>query len=672
MKVTLLLALMASPATWAAQLAFPGAEGFGRFAVGGRQGEVYKVTNLNDSGKGSLRDAVSKPSRIVVFGIGGIIKISERIVVSKNIYIAGQTAPGGGIVVYGNGWSLSNANDSIVRYITIRMGRGGTSGKDAISIADGKNIIFDHVSVSWGRDETFSINGDVTNVTIQNTIIAQGLISHSCGGLMQTDGGVSLFRNLYIDNKTRNPKVKGVNDFQNNVIYNWGGGGGYIAGDSEADSYANIVNNYFISGPDTTVTAVTRGNSYFHAYVKDNFYDSNRNSKLDGAALCEKASCYSDIDFVKAPYNYPAPAALTAQEAVEVVLKSVGNSLHRDSIDTALIDQVKSYGTKGALISDEKEFGGVGEVASGAASKDSDGDGIPDEWEAKNGLNPNDAADGMRIVSNALQPAADSMQFNNLVFALQYVGVSCSTLRPPIERRVTTEIPKDSFNSLKTYWNYLYPWGATHNGGARMDKEHVSVNDSVLTLIAEPRDDQQDPIHYLSGAIHAKATFAVTVGGGYDISAEFNAPVSRGTWPAFWLNAASGWPPEIDIAEWKGSGKISFNTFNTSDEVTALDRDYPNPQEWHSVRAELRDENGHDVRVKFFLDGVEQTTQYGRDYIGAGLRLFVYARNITTLTGANIGIGLSTIRLKVLLGRLGLRHLRSDNFPSTERRGDQP
>jgi hypothetical protein len=88
------------------------------------------------------------------------------------------------------------------------MGKGGTSGKD---------IIFDHVSVSWGRDETFSINGDVTNVTIQNTIIAQGLVSHSCGGLMQTDGGVSLFRNLYIDNKTRNPKVKGVNDFQNNV-----------------------------------------------------------------------------------------------------------------------------------------------------------------------------------------------------------------------------------------------------------------------------------------------------------------------------------------------------------------------------------------------------------------------------------------------------------------------
>lgn len=102
-----------------------------------------------------------------------------------------------------------------MRYIRIRMGKGGDSGKDAITIADGKNMIFDHVSVSWGRDETFSINGAASNISITDSIIAQGLETHSCGGLMQTDGGISLFRNLYIDNKTRNPKVKGVNDFQN-------------------------------------------------------------------------------------------------------------------------------------------------------------------------------------------------------------------------------------------------------------------------------------------------------------------------------------------------------------------------------------------------------------------------------------------------------------------------
>jgi hypothetical protein len=104
------------------------------------------------------------------------------------------------------------------------MGKGGASGKDGITIAEGRNKTFDHVSVSWGRDETFSISGsDVGNITIQNSIIGQDLQTHSCGGLMQTNvgNGISLLRNLYNDNKTRNPKVKGTNDFTNNVVYNW-------------------------------------------------------------------------------------------------------------------------------------------------------------------------------------------------------------------------------------------------------------------------------------------------------------------------------------------------------------------------------------------------------------------------------------------------------------------
>lgn len=200
--------------------AFPGAEGFGANAVGGRGGSIYVVTNLNDSGAGSLRDAVSAPHRIVVFAVGGLIKITGRIICSSYITILGQTAPGDGITVYGNGWSFSDANETIVRYVRIRMGKSGSAGKDAITIASGNNMIFDHLSVSWGLDETFSINGSGANITIQNSIIGQGLQPHSCGGLIQTDGGVSLFRNLYIDNKTRNPKVKGVNEFTNNVVYN--------------------------------------------------------------------------------------------------------------------------------------------------------------------------------------------------------------------------------------------------------------------------------------------------------------------------------------------------------------------------------------------------------------------------------------------------------------------
>ncbi|KAJ6168352.1 hypothetical protein N7497_001195 [Penicillium chrysogenum] len=400
LSAPLLVSLAAFSQAVTALVAFPGAEGFGANAIGGRKGQVYVVTNLNDSGTGSLRDAVSATDRIVVFAVGGVIKISERMVISKRVTILGQTAPGDGITVYGNGWSFSNADDAIVRYIRIRMGKGGSSGKDAMGIADGNRMIFDHVSVSWGRDETFSINGDASNITIQNSIIAQGLETHSCGGLIQTDGGVSLFRNLYIDNKTRNPKVKGVNEFTNNVVYNWGGGGGYIAGDSDGQSYANIIGNYFISGPSTSVTAFTRGNSNFHGYVDNNFYDPDKDGQLDGSELGVSSSNYGGMAIVSSKYNYPAVAyAMTPAEAVTYVTKYAGASKVRDRVDTQLIAQVQSWGTNGALISDEATMGGPGTLNGGTPAKDTDGDGIPDEAEKHLGTNPN-IDDSMKLHSS--------------------------------------------------------------------------------------------------------------------------------------------------------------------------------------------------------------------------------------------------------------------------------
>ncbi|KAF4305148.1 putative pectate lyase protein [Botryosphaeria dothidea] len=332
-----------------AQLAFPGAEGFGRYATGGRGGEIYVVDNLNDKGQGSLRDAVSQSDRVIVFAVGGTINITDRIVVSKRVSILGQTAPGDGIATYGNGWSFSNANDAIVRYIRIRMGKPGDSGKDAITIAEGANMIFD----------IFLLPGP---------IIGQGLETHSCGGLMQTeDGGVSLHRNLYIDNKTRNPKVKGTNSFYNNVIYNWGGGG-----------------NYFISGPSTSVTAFTRGNENFNGYVKGNFYDSDKDGELNGSELGESATNYGGMALVSTKFDYPPPdKVLSAQDALTAVIKGVGASLKRDTVDTTLVKQLQSYGKDGALISDEKAspMNGPGYLAPGATPKDTDGDGIPDDAE---------------------------------------------------------------------------------------------------------------------------------------------------------------------------------------------------------------------------------------------------------------------------------------------------
>lgn len=374
--------------------AFPGAEGFGANAIGGRGGTVYVVTNLNDSGSGSFRDAVSQPNRIVVFAVGGLVKISSRVVISHHVTIAGQTAPGGGITIYGNGVSYSNAHHTITRYIRYRMGKGGDSGKDAMGIADGHDMIFDHVSVSWGRDETFSINGDVSNVTISDTLIAQGLETHSCGGLMQTStGGVSIIRSLYIDNKTRNPKVKGVNEYVNNVVYNWGSGGGYIAGgESAGQSYVNIMNNVFISGPSTTINPFTRGNENFHAYVQRNYYDFNKNGVLDGSEIEQTAEDYANVDFQSIRYDYPTVnTLLDPLDAYAKVIAGVGASKSRDNVDTLLIGEVKSLGTLGELISDEtvSPWSSGGPITGGTAPQDTDGDGMPDDWEIANGLDPN-------------------------------------------------------------------------------------------------------------------------------------------------------------------------------------------------------------------------------------------------------------------------------------------
>jgi pectate lyase len=376
----------------AQQLAFPSAEGFGRFATGARGGAVYHVTNLDDAGPGSFRDAVSQPNRTVVFDVGGLIRLGERFAIAPNTYIAGQTAPGDGIVIYGNGLSFSNSNNAIVRYIRVRMGKVGSSGKDAITIAEGNNMIFDHVSVSWGRDENFSINGPVSNVTIQNSIIAQGLDTHSCGGLIQTDGGVSILRSLYIDNHTRNAKVKGVNQFVNNVVYDWREAG-YILGDSAGLSYANVTDNYFIEGPEIAKPPFTRGNENFHIYASGNYHDASKDGVLNGNVLTEAE--YGVVTWVGTPFDYPVVSPMTAQQAYQNVVSSAGASLRRDEVDRYVIDELTSLGAQGAIISDETLLptGGPGTVNGGPAPIDTDQDGMPDQWEQQHSFNSGDPED---------------------------------------------------------------------------------------------------------------------------------------------------------------------------------------------------------------------------------------------------------------------------------------
>ena len=421
-------------------MAFPGAEGYGAGATGGRGGDVYHVTTLEDNGEeGSLRAAVSKPDRIIVFDVAGIINLKEALVFSKNLTIAAQTAPGDGVVLYGNRVSFTGASNLICRHLRIRMGTNGPDGKDAAGIANGENMIFDHLSVTWGRDENFSINWDSKgtlprNITIQNSILGQGLQNHSCGGLIQTDteSGITLFRNLYTDNKTRNPKVKGLNQFVNNVVYNWGSGAAYnMGGDSSGQSETTIEDNYFIVGPvdnwqnvrqeDNSINVekvpmsptppFLGGNADFRAYYKGNYYDNDKDGSLNGFELTQAnwaEYCKGEPTFLSAPSDkHPAISQQTsATEAYNWIVKNVGASLPvRDEVDQYLIDELTSLGKKGTIIQNEQDvqqfsLGGVGTIQNGEKPLDSDNDGMPDEFEDKYGLDKNDPSDAAKIANN--------------------------------------------------------------------------------------------------------------------------------------------------------------------------------------------------------------------------------------------------------------------------------
>jgi autotransporter-associated beta strand protein len=390
--VGLLLALTAVSPTLAQLPAFPGAQGFGRFATGGRNGTVYHVTNLNDSGPGSFRDAVSVSGRTVVFDVAGVIAYTgARYNVAPNITIAGQTAPGDGVTLYGDGIGYTGSHNTITRFIRYRMGVNGTKDKDAVSIDSGHDMIFDHITASWGRDETFSISGsDPVNITIQSSIISQGLQGHSAGGLVQTDGAVSILRSLYIDNDTRNPKVKGVNEYVNNVVCNWETIGYNMGGDSAGESFVNVFNNYFMRGPASGSSAISGGNTDFHIYATNNWYDGNRNGLLDGTEL--PFASYGPMDLKTTPYAYPiAPvSAYSPLTALKLAISDVGPSFRRDSVDELMIQQLTSWGLLGGTITSEliAPMNGPGVIRNGTPYPDADNDGMPDFWENGTGSNP--------------------------------------------------------------------------------------------------------------------------------------------------------------------------------------------------------------------------------------------------------------------------------------------
>ena len=410
----LVLWLFVTAAAWAQQPAFPGAEGFGAFAVGGRSGTVYHVTNLSDAGSGSFRDAVSQPSRTVVFDVSGTINLLSNLTISKsNLTIAGQTAPGGGIALKGWTTSVQNTHDVVVRFIRCRAGDVNcpTFQDDSFHFVTCSNVIADHISASWSIDESLSVS-HATNATVQWCMIAEPLNNschvkglHGYGSLVRYGaGGTSLHHNLYADCASRNPRSASDSlriDFVNNVVYNWGILAGYNEDDAADNpngytNFANYVGNYLIAGPNTTQNPprVFRSGvpnaAFTHLYQSGNLVDGNKNGVLDGTD--NGWSAFGAPFTTNATrFAFPLISTDSATTAYVRVLSSAGASAARDVVDADVVSNVIAQ--TGVIIDSQNQVGGWPTLNSLPAPLDSDGDGMPDFWELAVGLSTNNAAD---------------------------------------------------------------------------------------------------------------------------------------------------------------------------------------------------------------------------------------------------------------------------------------
>ena len=461
MKKLLLTGLttIISAAAMAQAPAFPGAEGHGRYVTGGRGGTVYHVTNLNDSGTGSLREALGKSGkRTIVFDVSGTIKLRSDIKVSKgDVTVAGQTAPGDGITLANYTINMS-ANNVIIRFIRSRRGNSVdvNEGADAIWGRQRSNIILDHCSFSWSIDEVASFY-DNRNFTMQWCTIAEALNNAGHGKGAHGYGGIwggknaSFHHNLLIHLNNRVPRFNGARyawdgydktkypntiqaervDFRNCVMYNWGSGGCY---GGPGGGYINMVNNYYKAGPGTTnktrVTQVSKSDSNkggdtpspnypSRYYINGNYvtaagasaanydwkgvvYDSGIPTVNGERCMNDNKNYYGEgAGYVKIKLDEPVDAGEVTTHNAEIaymkVMEYAGASLSRDSHDERYMRETKN-GTaeytgsvtkvKG-IIDSQNDVGGWPTLSSATAPLDSDKDGMPNDWETANGLNPN-------------------------------------------------------------------------------------------------------------------------------------------------------------------------------------------------------------------------------------------------------------------------------------------
>lgn len=386
---------------FAQQIAFPTAEGFGKYATGGRGGIIYRVTNLNDDGEGSFRKGIKKNDiRIIVFDVSGTIELKSKLDINQgkgNVSILGQTAPGNGITLKGYPFTIK-ADNVIVRYLRFRMGDESKFEGDALGCGNTENVIIDHCSISWGTDENASFYNN-KNFTLQWCVISEALNisvhakgAHGYGGIW---GGInaSFHHNLIANNNSRNPRFSGskttqnsVNefvDFRNNVIYNWGENNIY---GGENGTY-NIVNNYFKAGVATTSSKLDRivspSKPYGKFFVDGNFVDGFIEVTKDnwnGGVQCDNLIDTKLSEEITISNNIETTTSLTA---FTDVLKNAGASISRDTVDKRIINDTKKgkVSFKNGIIDSQEEVGGWPLLKSEKGKKDSDEDGMPDCWE---------------------------------------------------------------------------------------------------------------------------------------------------------------------------------------------------------------------------------------------------------------------------------------------------
>lgn len=408
--------------------AFPGAEGFGSKTPGGRGGQVIAVTTLADSGPGSLREAVDTAGpRIIVFRVGGTIRLQSHLeVYAPFLTIAGQTAPGGGIQIRDAGIVIFT-HDVVVQHLRLRPGATAPTVdpevNDAISVLGpgAHHVVIDHVSTSWGEDETLSIYDRAHHVTVSWSTVTEPLAggrhekgSHAAGLLSGTGANcVSIHHNLMAHVGFRNPLLAfgGRHDVVENVVYDWQELPTEIVPGGRVME-VNVVGNVYRPGPSTLsvrtpivvdlehpVHHLIGGNSLFGPAGVPRVHVA-RNNGPDGVVPEDPWSLVA-IDWGAAPlpaqYRFQAPFAAPAVTGTgdvwTAVLDGAGATRPiRDAVDTRVVNQVRTG--SGRIVGIESDVGGHPELSEGQPPPDSDGDGMPDDWETAQGLDPSDPGDG--------------------------------------------------------------------------------------------------------------------------------------------------------------------------------------------------------------------------------------------------------------------------------------